>query len=131
MASLDPVSPPSAKRQRTEAVDGETSFSESSPAKRVNGGAAASDEAAPAAPSFASAPVLASAPAVNANGDSAAPVVSAGSDDDEDEEEEMQAPPEEEDLSRRDMYLDTVRPPQTLMPCSRSSTPALERCQAS
>ena len=114
MAELEPTSPPAAKRQRTEAAEGDVSISEASPAKRTNGAAAPAGELAAAtqgtsdgalSSNFSSAPAVPSAPAVN--GSTAAAAVK---DDADEEDEEEQAVPEEEDLTRRDMYLDTVRP---------------------
>lgn len=105
------MTPPAAKRQRTEAVANDSNAPEASPSKRANGATEAPNTTGPM--TFSSAPSVTSATAEGAPGTAVTATDGPDSDraaqvDDEDEEEEEQAVPEEEDHSRRDMYLDTV-----------------------
>lgn len=104
MSSPPPTSPPATKRQRTEATGADSTPSFTS-APVINGNGEAS--------SSASRPNGESSNGANTAQALAAPAV-AIVDEADDSEPEEEVLPEEEDVSRRDMYLDTVSRRSTL-----------------
>lgn len=114
--SSPPSTPPAAKRLKLDsgAVGVQSPLSQNASPHKANGHANEGESSAAPPPPATSAPplppvasastsTLAAQPAITLNN-----IAEDGDDDSDDEAEEVKE--EEEDVSRRDMYLDTVRP---------------------